>query len=163
MTRAGQIALIPDGQNFVQKLIQFITRSPVHHVVVAVSDKFCVSAEMEGVRLRPISHFPNAIWSDFALTARQRRNIIGFALEQLGKPYAILDDIFIGISIITKSRTPQWIVQTVLNSDRWQCAELADASLLAGGIRLFRDGRPPRAVYPGSFIPTFKRRGWWTR
>ena len=62
MTLAGQIALIPDGREPFQRLVQWVTRFPFHHNVVAVSDKWCVSAEMPRVRLRPISHFPNAVW-----------------------------------------------------------------------------------------------------
>ena len=45
---------------------------------------------------------------------------------------------------------------------RWQCAELADASLLAGGISAIADDRAPCVAYPGSFIPWFKKNGWWT-
>ena len=160
MNLTGQAALIPDGTKPFQRLISAVTGSPMHHVVVAISNHLCVSAEIDGVRLRPVRYFPNAVWSQFRHTRRQRADIALFAFLQVGKPYALFDVILIGVAILTKTRTPQWLVDRLMNSDRWQCAELADASLQAGGVKLFTDGRPPCAVYPGSFVPYWTEQGW---
>ena len=64
------------------------------------------------------------------------------------------------MAILTKQSTPHWLTRILMDNGRWQCAELADASLLAGGINVFTDGRPPCAVYPGSFVPYFREHGW---
>lgn len=163
MTLAGQIALIPDGKRWFQRLIQWVTRSPVHHCVVAISDTECVSAEIQGVIIRPVSHFPKAVWSRFAITDPQRHDIVRFATAQIGKPYALLDDLLIGVALVTRTNTPHWIQDKLMSDDKWQCAELTDAALLAGGINLFPGGRPACAVYPGSFLPLFREHGWWRK
>lgn len=163
MTLRGQIALIPHGINIWQKLIELVTNAPVHHCVVAISETECVSAEINGVRIRPISDFPHAIWSHFELTDPQRYDIARFALKQIGKPYALVDDLLIGIALLLKSHVPDWIVDKINDDGHWQCAELADASLLAGGISAIEPGRPPCVVFPGSFMPYFKAHGWWPK
>lgn len=163
MKRTGQIALIPHGANICQKLIELVTRAPVHHVIVAISENECVSAEIPRVRTRPISKFPHAIWSQFDLDDDERYEIAEFAFRQIGKKYALMDDILIGIALLMRERMPRWIVAKVSSDNRWQCAELADASLLAAGKSAIADDRPPCVVFPGSFIPYFKLHGWWPK
>lgn len=160
MNLTGQVGLVPDGKKPFQRLISHVTGSPMHHTVVAISNRSCVSAELDGVRLRPISHFPNAVWSRFRYTGRQRHDIATFTLQQVGKPYALLDVLLIGVAITTKRDTPRWLTRHLMDTDRWQCAELADAALLSAGVNLFTDGRPPCAVYPGSFVPYWEEHGW---
>lgn len=160
-TRAGQIALIPHATNLWQRIIQWVTRSPVHHVIIALNDDFCVSAEIPVVRIRPVAHFPNAVWSHFDLSAAQQSQISRFALHQLNKPYSILDDLLIGLTLfLSKTLTPDSLWSRLQDDNQWQCAELADASLLAGGVNLFDPTRPACAVYPGSFVPYFQSHGW---
>lgn len=158
---AGQIGLIPHAHTPFQWLIELVTRSPVHHVVVAVDDETVVSAEMPRVRYRPVTHFPDVIWSDFPLEQWQWWQIAGFMQRQVGKPYALGDDILIGIALLTRTHTPAWIERRLNDQRRWQCAELADAAYQSAGIHLLHDNRPPSAVYPGSFIPIWKLHGWW--
>lgn len=163
MTRAGQIALIPHGTNLWQKLIELVTRAPVHHVIIAISETECVSAEIRGVRIRPIAHFPHAIWSNFDMTEPQRRDIVKFTNAQIGKKYALLDDLLIGIALLMKEHVPDWIVDRINDDGHWQCAELADASLLHGGISAVNAHVPPCVVFPGSFVPYFQAHGWWPK
>lgn len=161
MTLAGQIGLIPHATNLFQLSIEAVTRSPVHHVIIATSDHVCVSAEMPTVRFRPTSHFPDAIWSDFILTDQQQDTIVDFVYDQVGKPYALGDDLLIGVVLLTRTHTPHWIEHHINSDNHWQCAELAEAAYWHAGINLFHDNRPAAAVYPGSFIPIWKDYGWW--
>lgn len=163
MSRTGQLGLVPHAANLAQHMIEWVTRAPVHHVIVAIDETTCVSPEMPKVRTRPVSHFPDAVWSEFDLTVAQRRKITGFVTAQVGKPYSLLDDLLIGIALITREQTPTWIESRLNDDDQWQCAELADAAYQHAGIHLFTDGRPPAAVYPGSFLPIFEAAGWWPR
>lgn len=159
----GQLGLIPHASNPFQWLIQIITRSPVHHVVVAVSETECVGAESPVAILRPVTHFPNAVWSNFDLTGRQQRLITKYANNAIGTKYGWLDDLAIAIALITRRQTPAWLTRYIASTKRTQCAELADAAYRAAGIHLFRDGRPPSAVYPGSFVGIYKDFGWWPK
>jgi hypothetical protein len=158
----GQIALIPHPKNWFQRAIEIVTRSPVHHCIVCYDDDDNVaSAEIPRVVSRPASAWPDAVWSHFELTDAQASDIANFAKAQIGKKYSLIDDLLIAVSIVTKTKTPHWIQDRLMDSGQWQCAELADASLLAGNVNVFRDGRPACAVYPGSFIATFRANGWW--
>lgn len=161
ISRVGQIGLVPHAHNFWQRLIQWVTRSPVHHVVIGVGGGVCVSAELPVVRLRPVGWFPDAVWSQIDMTPVQASQVAKFALHQLGKPYSLLDDFLIGVTLIlSKNWTPEWLWSRLQDDNQWQCAELADAALLAGGVNLFSSDRPACAVYPGSFVPYFVEHGW---
>lgn len=163
MKYTGQIGLVPHPVNIWQRIIEGVTRAPVHHCIIAISENLCVSAEIPRVRTRPISAFPKAIWSRFDLTDEQRENIADFAFDQIGKKYALVDDILIGLCLLFRENMPRWMVRRIMSQQRWQCAELADASLLSVRISAIADDRPPCVVFPGSFIPYFKLHGWWPR
>jgi len=159
----AQIGLIPHATNPFQWLIQTITRSPVHHCVIAISETECVGAEAPVAIVRLVTHWPTIIWSAFDLNARQQRLIAGWANNAVGTKYGWLDDLAIAIALITRKQTPLWLTRYITSTKRLQCAELVDMAYRAAGIHLFRDGRPPSAVYPGSFVPLFKDFGWWPK
>ena len=156
----GQIGIV-STTGFMSWLIRIVTRSDVNHAVVDLGDGTIASAEPGGVRLRLHDHFPNTIWSHFEESPEQASSVTTFAREQLGTKYAYFDDLLIGIAQITGVRTPNWIQRRLASNDSYECAELADASLQAGGVHVFTDGRVPSAVFPGDFEPIFKARGWW--
>ncbi|TIH34954.1 hypothetical protein [Subtercola vilae] len=161
-TLVGQIGLIPGANGWVDWTIEKVTKSPVHHVVVCVSATECIGAEPGGARIRPMSDFPEAIWSHFPFTPTQRKGVAGWAYAHEGTPYSLLDDFVIGLSLLSGIRTPQWAERRLSRTDRMICSQLADAALtLGGGIRVFGDDREFGAVYPGSFVPYFKEHGWW--
>lgn len=161
-TLVGQIGLIPGADSVVDWVIQKVTKSPVHHVVVCVSASECIGAEPGGARIRPLTDFPDAIWSNFAFTPRQRSGVSRWAYAHEGTPYSIVDDLVIGIALLTGVNTPRWVRARLDRSDRMICSQLADAALtLGGGVQVFTDDREPGAVYPGSFVPYFKEHGWW--
>lgn len=157
----GQIGLIPHPHGWVEHAIETVTRAPVHHVVVAITETLVIGADPAGATVHRVSDYPDAVWSHFGLTDQQRHAIVVWASAHVGTPYSFLDDAAIGIALLSGIPTPRW-VQERLSSDRHlQCAQLADAAYLAAGLHLFDDGRLPGAVYPGSFIPIWQQHGWW--
>jgi hypothetical protein len=129
-------------------------------MVIGITPTTCVSAEQAGVRVRHVSDFPGAVWSIFPETELAQHKVAAYAKDQLKKPYAFLDDFFIGVAIISKSKAPNWLRRRLRSGKRWECAELADVALQHGGVNVFHDDRAFGAVYPGSFEKVFKRYGW---
>jgi hypothetical protein len=160
-TRAGQIGLIHKAKGPAGWLIQVITRSKANHVIIALDDETCIGAEPGGAKIRPISYFEDVIWSDFDLTDTQRTEIVTWARAKEGTPYAYLADIAIGLTFLLGIRTPRRLIGYVSTEYILECAQLADIAYRNAGIVLFPDHFPGQ-IFPGSYIPLFKQRGWWT-
>lgn len=156
---AGQIGLV-HTHGLPARIIQVVTASHWNHVVIGLDDTFCVGAEPGGVRVRPITDFPEIAWSSFPLTRIQRGKIRTFTLKQLGKPYNWRDDILIGLGLLFRAHTPHWMLRELSEESSWQCAQLGLAALTHGGMNVFADDRPTGAVYPASFVPLFREFGW---
>jgi hypothetical protein len=161
MTLTGQIGLIPHNGKIIPELIALVTHSESSHTVVAISETECLGAEPLGARIRPISDFPTAIWSHFDLTNTQRAAIVNWTYNHEGTPYSYLDDAAIGIALLTGIETPAFVRRYLDSTGHLICSQLADLAYQAAGIQLFDDGRVPGAVYPGSYEPIYKARGWW--
>ena len=142
------------------RVIRAVTKSHYNHTVIAISETQCAGAEPGGVRIRPIASFPDVVWSQFPYTLAQQVEIVTFAKTELGVRYNYLDDLFIGIALLTREHTPRWIERVLSDPDSWQCAQLADAALQRAGIHVFTDDRPFGAVYPGSYVEVWKAFGW---
>lgn len=157
----GQVALVRT-HGFVAWAIRVITNSPYNHMVVGTAAGDTVSPEHEGVIRRRVTYWQpdRIVWSRFAETELQHWQVADFAEDQLGKKYNWGSDFWIFIALITKRHTPKWIEARLNSGSRWQCAQLADAALRAGGVPVFTDGRSPGAVFPGSYIHLFRERGW---
>jgi hypothetical protein len=156
----GQIGVIYGTQSLLKWLVQKITRSNAHHVVVAISETECIGAEPGGAVIRPITDFPNAVWSQFDLTEVERAEIVEWCHEHVGVRYSYLTDAAIAISFLFGIRLPHWL-QAYLSSDLiLECAQLADLAYRAADRNLFPN-RFPGQIYPGSFIPVFDAHGWW--
>lgn len=154
----GQIGILRT-HGFSSWLIRTITRSHVNHVVIDVGDGL-ISAEYPHVRKRDYQHFNNEVWSQFVYTDAQRAKVVEFANAQLGKPYGWADDLAIGVGLITRQHTPNWLMRWLSNNGEWICSSLADACLRNAGIHLWDDDRPVGAVYPGSFELWWRDAGW---
>lgn len=157
---AGQVGLVEVDGHFMGRVVAWASRSAYCHMVVAVSDTLCVSAEPGGARVRKISDYPTVVWSRFPMRPGQRRRSVRFALRSVGTPYAWLDYIAAGIALVTRTRTPQWLQSYIADTDRLLCSQLADLALQAAGIHVFFDERPAGAVIPASFGKVFVARGW---
>ena len=156
---AGQIGLCWTT-GFWGRVIRKVTKSHYNHTVIRISETECIGAEPGGVRVRDITEFPEVVWSQFPLTRTEQNRIVTFAKTQLGVRYNYADDLFIGIALLSREHTPDWISRVLSDPDSWQCAQLADAALQRAGVHVFTDNRPYGAVYPGSFVPVFQAFGW---
>ncbi len=159
---AGQVAVIPGAGRPVPFLIDIITASHCSHMVVVADHGMCVSADPDGVHLRPLADFPQAVVSRFEMTPEQAAQVVAFATAQLGKPYAFLDDALIGIERIFRFRFPLYVRRIFADDGQWQCAQLCDAALAHAGVQVFDDGRMVGDVFPGSYETEFIRRRWYT-
>lgn len=161
----GQVGLVPAANNWASWGIVWATGSAYTHVVVAISETHCVSAEPGpcGARIRPISDYPDTVWSRFRLTPRQRRAIVSYAGSKLRTPYSRLDYLAAGVATVTKRRTPDWLRTYLNRRDKLICSHLALLALKAGGISLRLDDRPTASVIPGDFGKYFVTRGWADR
>jgi len=155
----GQIGIVPHPHTFVEHAIDIITKSPVYHSVLAISETQCVSCEPGGARLRNISDYPDAYWSAFQLTIKQRDIIVAFGLSKLRYPYGWFADLAIAIALVSGTKTPLWIQRYLNSGRRYECAQLCDAAYNAADIHFFV-GIIPAAVFPGMFIPIWKSHGW---
>jgi len=122
-----------------------------------------ISAEYPVVRTRPYGHFTNIIWSQFQFDPDQPTKIVDFATAQLGKPYGWMDDLAIGVGLLTRQHTPRWLLRWLANNGEWICSSLSDAALRHAGIHLWDDNRPVGSVFPGSFENWFRDAGWLPR
>jgi hypothetical protein len=159
MPYTAQIGLVPHAQSPIEHVIDWFTSSQVHHAVIAISETECVSAEPGGARIRQISEYPDTHWSNFPLTDANREVIVAKANSMLGTPYGWFADIAIGLSLKTPFRVPLWLAHYIDSDKRTECAQLCDTAYTAAGIRLFTHVLPS-AVYPGMFVPIFRKHGW---
>lgn len=154
----GQIGLVRT-HGLSSWLIRVVTRSKVNHTVTDTGTCL-ISAEYPHVRTRPYGHFTNIIWSQFAFQNNQADKIVEFAEAQIGKPYGTLDDIAIGVALITRDHTPHRLMRWLSNNGEWICSALCDAALRHAGIHIFTDGRPVGTVFPGSYTSFYNDAGW---
>ena len=153
----GQVGIITKNPTWYGRAVQFFTHSPAYHTVYAISETECVSAETPRVRRRQIDEFDGIVWLNEPMSADQVHAAVEFVIDQLGKPYAYLDILFLLIASITKTRTPPWIIDRLISTNQWFCSELCDAALNAALINLF-PGRPACAVTPADFYNYMQER-----
>ena len=154
----GQIGLRRHSTGWVGRCIEWATYSHTHHVVVAVSETVCISAEPGGARYRPISDYPALVWSRFGLTEDQRDLIRDAAAEYEGRPYNY------GIygpllwQRLTGRKVTGWVAEWLSRRPNENCSQLSDDIYNAAGIHLFED--IPEIVTPGDFERLYARLGW---
>ena len=158
--RTGQIGLVPADKGWASGVVAWATQSSWTHVVVAVSETEVVSAEPGGTRYRPINYYPGTVWSKYPLRPSQRRRIARYARTRIGTPYAWWDYFAVGVALVFRARTPDWLASHVADTHTLLCSQLADLALQAGGVHVFFDERPAGAVTPASFAKVFIARGW---
>lgn len=159
---AGQVGLVPATPNWGSYVVVWATGSAYTHMVVAVSETHCVSAEPGGARLRPISDYPDTIWSRFELTPRQRHAIVRYANSKIDTPYGWIEYLATGLALVTKRATPNWLRRFIGREDRLICSQLSYLALKAGGVNPDMGRRPTLAVIPGDFGRYYVQQGWAT-
>lgn len=159
----GQIGLTTEAHSWVEHMIEWVTQSSVHHVVICISDTECIGADPKGARIEPISYRKDIIWSQFPLTPEQAQASADWARAREGRPYSYINGFFIGMYRLFGINFPLAITRRFSTDKSYQCAQMGDAALTHGaGISVFDDGRLPGAVAPGDLEELFKARGWWT-
>lgn len=142
------------------QLIEKVTHSTAFHVVVYLSEHECVSADFDGVTVRDPAVYGDAVTvSKFELTDEQRAAITARATKCVGKPYAFLDDLMIGISDLTGARIPRPFRWLLALPWAYMCSELSALALAEAGIHIRAD-REPVEITPGDFETYFKQEGW---
>lgn len=158
MTITGQIGLLRNGTDLVARALQWGTRSDTYHVVVAISDTHCVSAEPGGSRYRPITDYPRIYWSSFDLTPAQRQIIADAAHTYVPRPYnyAIYPALF--WQRITGHRVAAWVANWLAHRPNENCSQLSDDVYNRAGLHLFED--VAEIVTPGDFERLFYTYGF---
>lgn len=160
----GQIGVIPGASNLFEWAICTITHSEARHCIVGIGGGMAVSADPHGVHEIVVAdHYPVVLWSRFDLSWDQAARIAQFALHQVGKPYAYIDDLLIWAERVFHFRFPQWIRERFADDGQWQCSELSDMSLLAGGVDAFYPRDLVGDTAPSDFEDLFIRKNWSTK
>lgn len=156
----GQIGIRRNSTGFMGRRIEWATHSTTHHVVVAVSETHCVSAEPGGTRLRLISDYPHLDWSSFDLTDAQRDTITTLALRsaavRIPYNYAIYPPLL--WQRLTGRPVHGAVADWLASRPHENCSQLADDIYNAAGIHLFPD--IARLVTPGDFERLYVRLGF---
>jgi hypothetical protein len=154
----GQIGLRRHSTGWVGKCIEWATNSHTHHVVVAVSETVCISAEPGGARYRPIKDYPELVWSHYGLTEDQRTLIRDAAAEYEGRPYnyAIYGPLL--WQRISGRKVDGWVAEWLAHRPNENCSQLVDDIYTMAGLHLFPD--ISQLVTPGDFERLFARLGW---
>jgi hypothetical protein len=154
----GQIGLLRNGNTFITRGIEWATYSHAHHVIVAISETQCVSAEPGGVRIRDISEYGHVDWSRFDLTKYERFNIYVNAIKSLKLPYNYAIYPFLLAARITGVLVPDWIAAWLSKRRNVDCSQLVDDVYNKAGIDLFTAANV--LTTPGDFDRYFMHQGW---
>lgn len=159
MTRlAGQIGLRRDGASLTARVIEHFTHSRTHHIVIAISETHVISPEPGGAVIRPMSHFPEIIWSQFDYTDTQRADMAFMAAALQHHPYNYAGFALISVEKLTGIRIPDRLARSVSWTDRMLCSQMADFLLRNVGLQLFQ--AQSGMVSPADFEHYFHIRGW---
>lgn len=154
----GQIGLLRNGTTFITRAIEWATYSHSHHVIVAISETQCISAEPGGVRIRDISDYGHIDWSEFSLTDTQRASIIAAANQSQKLPYNYAIYPVLLAARVTGILVPDWISGWLSKRKNVDCSQLADDIYNAAGIDLFTASNV--LTTPGDFERYFIKQGW---
>lgn len=164
----GQIGIIPGADTFLSYGICKMTGSHSRHAIIGVGGTSAVSADPDGVHLIDYEamvrtgDYPKVLWSNFDQTWTQAARVAQFALNQVGKPYAFWDDALIALERIFHHRAPEHLRKFLEDDGQWQCAELATASMAAGGTIVFPDDDLIGDAAPGDYEALYIRKHWHT-
>ena len=154
----GQVGLRLDGQGFVSRGIEFVTQSRAHHVVIAINETHVVSAQPGGAVIRPMTDYPELVWSQFEYTDEESQHMAVLAASMNRQEYNYLGFALIGFELITKTRVPDAVARAFSYQDRMFCSQMADFCLRKAGFDLFHSQWG--MVSPGDFERYFQAVGW---
>lgn len=154
----GQVGLVRHADSWVGRIVEWATDSTSHHVVVAISETECVSADFPTVIIRDHSEFHSLEWSRFVLSEEQIKLVVGSALSMVGSPYNVPAITMLLLSKLTSVPIPKFAVRWLERNPGRDCSQLCHIALLAGGIELFP--HDASLTVPAHYEHIFHERGW---
>lgn len=144
----GQIGCVVDSRGWMGRAIERVTGSRAHHVVIALSDTHCISAEPGGARVRAISDYETVIWSRYQHTEEQAHLIAGLAEYSQHVRYDYLSFAALGVHFLTGLRIPDRVATWLDDRGETTCSQLASNIMHSAGI-----GAPATTVVcPGDWL-----------
>lgn len=122
------------------------------HAFVYIGGGQIIEAEPGGARSRNVSEYAaaNVCWSTghYTLTSAQRSAICLRATQFIGTPYSVLD--YFALAAHRLHLPLPWLQAYITSNKHVICSQLVDICYQNGGVQLFKDGRWPGYVTPGS-------------
>lgn len=132
----GRIGLVSGGRDWHAKRIVQYTHSPFHHVIVALNDEWCVSADRPTISKRPISEF-TVQWLPPIGTDWQQHVAAWHALKLIGQPYNRVSFVLAGaraLGLHVPAALSEWAERF-----GYDCVMTACAAYQAAGVMLLDD------------------------
>jgi hypothetical protein len=130
------------------KAIERVTGSRAHHVIIALNEYECISAEPGGARKRWITDFEHVIWSRYQHTEEQAHLVAGLAEYSQHVRYDYLSFVALGWHFITGGRIPDRVATWLDDRGETTCSALA-----SNIMREARIDRPTTTVVcPGDWL-----------
>lgn len=161
MLHKGQVGLVRHSRGWVGKVVEWCTDSTSHHVVVAVDETKCVSADFPKVVIRDQSDFHSLEWSRFALTEEQAQRITASALSMVNRPYNVPAILLLLMSKLSGVPIPRFAVAWLERNPEVDCSQLVHIAMRAGGLELFP--HDASLTVPAHYEHFFRERGWLTQ
>lgn len=144
----GQVGCVVDSRGLMGKAIEDITDSRAHHVIIAISETHCISAEPRGAKIRLISDFEFVIWTKYQLTEEQAHLIAGLAEFAVHTRYDYLSFIALGVHFTTGAKIPDKVAAWLDARGETTCSQLASNIMAVVGL-----DRPTTTVScPGDWL-----------
>ena len=144
----GQVGVVVDARGWMGKAIERVTGSRAHHVVIALNEYECMSAEPGGVRRRLITDFENVVWTKYQHTEEQAHLIAGLAEFAAHTRYDYLSFVALWWHFTTGLRIPDRIATWLDERGETTCSQLASNIMHAT-----RTGHPQTTVVcPGDWL-----------
>jgi hypothetical protein len=121
----GQVGCVVDSRGWMGKAIEDVTDSRAHHVIIAISETHCISAEPGGARIRPIADYEHVIWSRYEHTEEQAHFIAGLAEYSQHVRYDYLSFIALGWHFLTGAKIPDKAATWLDDRGETTCSQLA--------------------------------------
>ena len=144
----GQVGCVVDAKGWMGRLIERVTGSRAHHVVIALSDTHCISAEPGGAKVRPITDYEHVVWSGYQHTEEQAHLIAGLAEFATNTRYDYLSFAARGVHFLTGAKIPDKVATWLDDRGETTCSQLASNIMAAARI-----GAPTTTVVcPGDWL-----------
>lgn len=144
----GQVGCVVDSRGWMGRAIEWVTGSRAHHVIIALSDTHCISAEPGGARQRPISDYETVIWSRYQHAEERAHLIAGLAEYSTHTRYDYLSFVALGFHFLTGLKIPDRVATWLDERGETTCSQLA-----SNIMHTARAGAPSTTVVcPGDWL-----------